>query len=532
MKNKFLSNLSLKAQIIVFIIILAFVNLIGQEVYFRFDLTENKKFTLSAPTKEIVSNLDDIIVVKTYFSEKLPINFKNNIDYVKDILHEFENVAKGNFSIKQQDVTKEDIKREALMDGIPELGVTIKEKDELKAQNVFLGMSLSYHGKKEIFPALTYEEVSNLEYNLITAIYKLTQKEAEKKKIGLVKVHSSFGENDLETIKKEIGKMYEIVEINLDQKSDVNTLIILGPNESFTLKEKFFLEQEILKGKSVLIFADRIADITKNDANMNSLQPIETGLEEILENLGITLEKELVADVSMDRLSYSQGFMRVTTNYPLFPLITKNTGGFSNENVITASLNQVSLKWPSHINFQEKENLKSEVLLSSTSRASLKRSPYDINPEASGAFFGRNESDTGKYNFAVLTQGKLKSSLYAKNEEATKDLEIEEAEILVESKIDTKFLIVANAHFLRANSLNPEGDEMKFFLNAVDFLTMDEKLISIRAKSDFIRPLDKKINEEGKIPENIKTTIRVINLGLIPLIVVMIGLFIYFRRKK
>lgn len=550
MNNKrILSNLSAKVKIILFAVIVILINLLAQEIYFRVDLTENQKYTLSEYSKNTIQGLDDIIIVKTYFSEKLPVDFQNNIQYVNDILKELQNASEGKLVIEAQQTEDDQVKREALTSGIPEINVTIREKDELKAQNVFLGMSITYHGEQQIFPVLTYEEIANLEYNLLTAIIKLTQQPEDKKRVGISTAFSTWDENDIMTIKKELSKMYELVDINLQQKIDVDTLIVFGPEqnenmtnnesgelpvsaivESMDIKQKMIIEQAILKGTAVIFLLDRLPDVTKEkNAQVISLNPLQTGMEEILGNVGIELGTELVSDVFMDQISYSEGYMRITTSYRFFPLITKNTGGVNLNHPITQSLNQLSLKWPSYVKTTAKNGINHEILLSSSPQATINSAPYDINP---GMNSTKQGSGTGKYNFAVLTTGDIENAIFANNQEIATSAGFSEEEIVSKSAEPINIITIANSHFLRSNNLNPAGDEKKFILNAVDYLTLGEELISIRAKTDFIRPLDKQSNEEGKISENLKIWIKTINLGIIPLIVILFGIAVYFKRKQ
>ena len=517
-KESFFRGLSTQIQILLFAGILIFANLIASQIYFRVDLTESGKFTVAPATTKLLEKLDDLVVVKTYFSPNLPVDLKTNLSYAADFLRELKSRAGGNLRIENVDVADSNGQNAARSAGIPQISVTVREKDELKAQNAFLGLGIFYHGKSEIFPVLTANEVANFQYNFAIAILKLTSENSAKKRIAIVENHSSFGENDFKNLRKSLEKIYAVEKISLENAENFDALLVFSPAEKFTENEKFLLEQKILGGTPALFFLDKLPDVTKADTPP-SLNSIENGLDDFFENWGLEISNELIADVSMDRLSYSQGFMRVMTSYPLFPLVTENTGGLNLNHPTTAGLGQVSLKWPAAIEISKKENVETAKLLSSTEKAWKVAPPFSIDPSnvPRGA-------ERGKFDFAVFATAQ---NLPAKFKKPT-DLEFE-------NPIETgagKIFVVSNGHFLRGSFLDLNGAEMQFFQNAVDFLALDESLISIRAQKDVSRPLDKIVDADGRVPEAAKFWMKFFNLFLLPAGIVGTGIFVYFRRKN
>ena len=68
-------DIIIKTAIIIGIIVV--INIIAKRVFTRIDLTKNKSYTLSPVSKDIVSNLDDKLLVKAYFSDNLPPPYNN-----------------------------------------------------------------------------------------------------------------------------------------------------------------------------------------------------------------------------------------------------------------------------------------------------------------------------------------------------------------------------------------------------------------------------------------------------------------------
>ena len=88
MKNfleKFNKQSSLTTQILTVLAILAVVNFLSYQLFVRFDLTQNKVYSISQSSKEVVKNLDDVVNVSVYFSQNLPPPYASVIQEVRDI---------------------------------------------------------------------------------------------------------------------------------------------------------------------------------------------------------------------------------------------------------------------------------------------------------------------------------------------------------------------------------------------------------------------------------------------------------------
>ena len=85
-------------RLIIFLVLLVLLNMASYTIFFRIDFSADKSFTLSRATKTILSNLDEKVVIDSYFSEDLPTQLiKSRKDY-EDILVEYKNRGGGNIS--------------------------------------------------------------------------------------------------------------------------------------------------------------------------------------------------------------------------------------------------------------------------------------------------------------------------------------------------------------------------------------------------------------------------------------------------
>src|SRR6056297_2560181 len=167
--------------LIIFIAIIIFVNLVSLNIFHRFDFSRGQIYSLSEASKNSVKNLDDRIVVKAYFSENLPSQYADLRRFVEDTLAEYEAYGRNNFKFEFIDPTDEnDLKAEAQKNRIQPATMRVKENDQLVIREVYMGLAFLYQDKVEAIPIV--QNSQGLEYDITSKINLLTQ--AERKKIG------------------------------------------------------------------------------------------------------------------------------------------------------------------------------------------------------------------------------------------------------------------------------------------------------------------------------------------------------------
>ena len=139
------------------------VNFLSYQLFFRWDLTQNKVYSISKVSKNTVGKLDDIVNVKAYFSENLPGQLFSLRQEVEDILDEYQNYSNGKIKIEYIDPNDdEETQRELYMIGIPQLTFETYEKDKRELVNGYMGIAISYGDNTEVIPAVK-QNTSDLE---------------------------------------------------------------------------------------------------------------------------------------------------------------------------------------------------------------------------------------------------------------------------------------------------------------------------------------------------------------------------------
>lgn len=522
--------------------ILAVVNFLSTRHFKRVDLTEGKDFTISPSTKKVLGELDDIVNIEAYFSGNLPTYVAGLERQVKDIFDEYEAYAHGNLSVKFTDPMSDPaLEQKMRFVGIPSVQVNIVEKDKSEVVNIYFGLAITYEDRKEVIPVI--QNVMTLEYDITSAIVKVRR--SEPKTLGFLTGHNEYSEANYEGVRMSLGKQYDLANVDLSAGKKVpehiNTLIVGGPKEALSERDKYEIDQFLMRGGRIIFLID---PIVMGDRGLDATK-IDTNLNDMLEHYGVRLGKSLVLDgSSRANAPFSNGYVQYRMPYPFWPRITKRQ--FAKDSPVVNQLENMVLQWTSPVELLVPEiamgleegseggdmgKLQGVVLCSSSQYSWTKGAPYDLNPRQ------RATGNLKTYPLAVAVSGRFTSfyadkpvpeveELEGDGPESTPPQELDTAETIPESP-ETQIVVVGNARFITNDSLRQFGSNGLFFENAVDWLTVGSDLISIRSRFVTNRPL-KEISESSKL------FVRIINICGASFLVIAFGLirFIFKRRAK
>ena len=519
------------ALVVIIFGILALINFLSARRFIRADLTEDQRYTISNATKDVLGALDDIVTITAYFSTA-PAEVAQIRRNVRDMLDEYNAFSKNlqidfvnpaNFDDAQ--------KQELRFKGIPEVQINVYKQDKAEIANVYMGISISYSGKEEVLQVV--QSTANLEYELTSTILKVTAKEA--KTVGFLTGHGEFDINDQnyqqfrQLLDKNGQGQYNITPVSLQDgkavDNTVTTLVIAGVKQALTEREKYELDQFIMRGGKAVFLVDPI------QLQPGTLQgtPLSTGLNDLLEHYGTKLGNNLLVDRRFhDNARFQRGFMTVFQPYRYFVKIVKPN--FSTEHTITNQLETLTLPWTSSLEVITKEGITATTLATTSESGQTVQGYYNLSPD-----FPIPDAETQAYPVAVALEGKFKS-FYADKEipsvatddttsgadnEAPVPTQDTEARTTITESAQTQIIVIGTAQFL--TQMRPDG--INFFLNTVDWLTFGDALIGIRSQAITNRPL----RDVSEIEKNL---IKYLCIVGIPLLVVIFGLVRYFLKNR
>ncbi|HEV8539475.1 MAG TPA: GldG family protein, partial [Bacteroidota bacterium] len=285
--------------------VIVLVNMVAVRYFARLDLTRGKMYTISDVSKSLMKSLDDKFTVKAYFTSELPPPYNNNRRYLKDQLDEYRAYSNGNFKYEFIDPgQKEELKQEAQKYGIPPIQVQVVKEDKLQIQEGYMGLVMLYGDKQERIPVVRPE--SNLEYEISSAVKKMTSKEL--KKVGVLTGHGEPSLSQMSKLQDILNKQYEVTTVDLaggkPVPPDVAALLIIGPDKPFKSWEKFLLDQYVMKGGKLAFFLNKISASLQNQMG----RAVALELDDLLESYGVRVNADLVRDASCASVTVQQPF--------------------------------------------------------------------------------------------------------------------------------------------------------------------------------------------------------------------------------
>lgn len=555
--KKIKSRTELVIYILAILGVLVGLNYIGSKIFRRVDMTEGKQYSVSQATKKILKNLNDIVNVKVYFSKNLPPNVHQTVTDVKDLLSEYEAFAGKNLRISIVDPAEsEELKQEARSLGIPELQMQTFEKDKAQAINCYMGIAVLYEDKKESIPVV--QNLQNLEYDLTMAIMKVSR--ASVPKVGILKVDTmpylppnmrqqmnmqDETEQKFAPLFENLRQNYDVTTVDISEgqpiDSSLKTLVIPG-GTSYTERKIFEIDQYFMKGGNLIVLVDPAKISFEYGANA-TLQ--ESKLFDLVEHYGVKVEKNLVLDPSCGQVTIPQRVgpfsMNVPVPYPYFVLIGQ--GGFNKDNPAVAPLSNVIFPWTSSLTLVVDANtpnasVKSTVLAQSTNKAWAATGFFDLNPQQKWA--PPAEKDLRQYNLAVYLNGKFASYFAGKSIPAVKEASATDTlnkinvttdafanREIIPSKQNGHLVVISDADFVSGQ--NATQPNLMLMQNVVDWLSLDDNLISIRTRAINDRSIEQDQLKKGSAKPNI---IRIINIVAMPILIIILGLIIFIRRRE
>lgn len=520
-QNKLISAVSILAICIA-------LSIFNSLFFVRFDLSSDQKYTLKDASIEIVEELEDPIFVRVYLDGDLPIEFRRLRNATKELLDELRAYGGNNLQYEfinpSDDPNKESREtfwRKLTDSGLQYSNVTIQSKDGIEEKIIFPGAIIAF-GNKEVPVQLLKQStrnpnaemvqssINNLEYNLLTGIANLTSK-----KSPIITIIKGQGELDAvytNDMYNALAENYAVQEIEPKEKLNdfllTDLLIVPRSTKAWTEKNKYILDQYIMKGGNAIFLLDGV------QTNMDSLQAAGGGqsiglssthnLDDLLFAYGARINKDVVIDANCGPIAVNVGKTGDAPNLQLFPWIYHPLlQGYKNH-PITSNLDPILAQFASSVDTISSSSVKKTVLLKSSPKSRIIQSPVRVNINSVNLPADYIEESTGK-NMAVLLEGKF-TSLY-KNRLGGQMLDSKDINYKAESIRPSKILVIGDGALFKnetaANNTKtfPLGYDKylkrgvygnrDFMLNAVNYMLNESRLIEIRTRNFDLRLLNK-----------------------------------------
>lgn len=563
MKNSEMKNrYSKKSEITHFsyiIIGLFFLFVLSSKFYFRWDLTSDKRYTLSSVTKDFMRGLDNDVMIKVYLKGDLNVGFERLSKATFEMLNEVKHYSKKDFYFEAIDLSKnpeflEDLEAFGL-DYVP---VFETKSDGRKIQTKVYPYAILTSGDTEVaisllenIPSKSGAEnlnisIENLEFKIVDAVRKLIIDDTPK--IAFLEGHGELGEWDVYEVTHELSNYFQVDRGALDSNpyvlDDYDAVVIAKPTKPFSEKDKFILDQYLMRGGSLFWLVDAV-NVTIDSLQVSSHTvglAQESNIADLLFRYGVRINQEVVQDmqaayVPINVADIGEQPQIVPMPWMFHPLLNTNMN-----HPITRNLNVVRAEFASSIDtVGANASLTKEILLQ-TGRYS-RRMPTPI--FVSMAMI--NEQPTPEaFNYsritvAVSVEG-IFPSLYA-NRPIPPGVDFDSNNLKRESE-PTKIVVVADGDIIKnevrhRHSSQPQigrlgYDEFsgqtfgnkQFVVNAINYLSDDKGWMTLRNREHTLRLINREMLTESKI-----TRWKLFNTTVPLLILFALGLWIPVWRK-
>ncbi|HLY71709.1 MAG TPA: gliding motility-associated ABC transporter substrate-binding protein GldG [Puia sp.] len=557
-------NISSKFWWLGLLMIMVAINFIAAQFHYHLDLTKEKRYTLSDPTKRLLKNLDDHINVDVYLKGDLKSGIKKLAKSTEELLEEFKEYGNGKVHFRFFDplVDLDDSAKKLLVDSLNRMGILpmnivaqSKKGEEQSERFVLPGAMVKY--KDRLFPVNLLKGVGKtdenslynnaealLEYKFANAIDKITEK--SEPAIAYVMGNGEPLDLSVYNLIEGLRNNYRFAIIKLDSvltiPSELSAIILVKPTQRFSDNEKLKIDQYAMHGGNIIFMIDNL------HAEMDSLSlDRETlaydrglNLEDLFFKYGVRVNQDLVEDMQCASLNFVVGMngdkpQMQLLPWPYFPLLN---GSLTHP--ISKNLDPVYAKFSNSIDTVKAAGIQKTVLLQTSKNGRTISTPAIISFEMVKQASDPNVFTQPDIPVAMLLEGKF-HSLYA-NRISSVMLDtlahIYKQPFLGVAEKPAKIIVCASSGIVinevRQGQPAPMGynkdidypfANQDFIQNCLDYVAGSSGILETRSKDFTLRLLDPK-----KVEDN-RSMWQFINVALPILLVILFG-FIYQALRK
>jgi len=551
------------------IAILIVLNLLAGTFHYRLDLTHEKRYTLSAPTKELLRNLDDNIEVEFFLQGDLKAGIRKLSKSAQELLQEFSEYADGRIRVKVADplANLDDTAKMTMLDSLRRMGIQPKtqvaqaKKGEEQSQRVVLPGAI-LHYKNKVVPVDLLKGVQAngegqpeeqlytnaetlLEFKFGTAIDRITRK--HEPAVGYVMGNGEPLDFSVYNLIQGLRSNYRFGVVSLDSlpviPQEYNALVIVKPTKKFTEREKLTLDQYVMHGGQIIWAVDRLY------AEMDSLrQDRETiafdrglDLDDLFFKYGVRIQPDLLLDMQCASLNMVVGMngdkpQLELIPWPYFPLLN---GSLTHP--ISKNLDPVYAKFANSIDTVKAEGIQKTVLLQSSANSKTVSTPALISFESVKVANDPRAFTQHNIPVAMLLEGKFQSLYANRVSTAVSDslANVYKQPYLASAEKRGRVIVISDADIVM-NDVSQRGPfpmgynkdisyqfaNQDFVENCFEYLVNPSGVLETRSKDFTLRLLD-----PAKVEKD-RSFWQFINIGL-PILLVILGGYIYqFLRRR
>ncbi len=496
--------------IVIATVIVAALNLLLANNYRRIDLTRDQIYTISPELQNIISGLKDKATLTFYASQKLPPQYVSAERFVEDNLRELAEKSDGKIIVKLEKIgTDADDESRLAKFGINRLPVGIIERDQQSITNIYFHIRVQYGPR---FHVINMPDESGFEYQLAHAITKVTAK--TRPRIVFVQNDPRF--DFLDTIGSLLGQMglkdiYEVISLKVEEDYPLviparTELLVLGKPIDFRVQELFEIDQYLMSGGQVLVFAQPTDFQNPLLMFEQDHKDWRYNFYEVLDGYGLRIRPELVEDYgsALPIPVGGEGNQAARLPSPILPII--HADRFTSETAILRDTARLLLPMAAPMEFlpvSKAPEFYAEYLMHTTEQTALQVAP-EFNLGLSPDSEPPADAELASHPVAAILAGPMRSFFAGKPQPDALKIESTRSEYQVLQRQAEGFvferrdvaepgarvtvigsgMMYSGTMLGNLRRLDPYlyGEQASFLANILESTTVGSDLLSIRRK--------------------------------------------------
>ena len=478
----------------------------------RLDLTEDKLYTLSGGTKDILEGLDDILTVKLFASKDPPTAIITTTRDVNDFLDDLASGSSRVKVVRKYPDTSSDPEanihedkglqalREAQLAGIPPQQFNAVSQGEIQIKIGYLGLSMTYANRREVIP--TIGGIDGFEYRIASLAHRMSL--TERKTVAFLSGHGEKSiEEEFQTVAALLGQQYNVIQIAGDEEelidlSGVDVLIIPGPTREMTAPVVDSIAAFLDGGGKAMVMVDRVTI----DRGRLQARPNRNSFADFVNRYGVIVDDNVLFDIgSNEEIIFSTPGGTIAVEYPYWMRVA------SVDAKVAGEIPSVLMPWASSVAFDtEFVGRVDMVPLLQTSGLAAVDFNYRDNPDVS----------PNSQALLDVTEGDLVPNFVG--------VAVTGAAGQAGSDGEFRLIVTGDSDWLADDVVSGAQENLAAVLNLVDWLAQEDALSTLRSKVVSSREL--------LFPRSThRDVVQLSNIAGVPLFFVVIGLFRFLRRR-
>jgi ABC-2 type transport system permease protein len=546
------------------------LNILAAHINARYDMTSEKRFTLTKPVKNMLSRIHEQVSIDILLEGNLKSGLRKLRNSTEALLQEFNEYADGNIHYRLIDPVAggDDTSRAIILDSLAKMGIQpmtqiaqskkgeeqsqrivipaaiVKYRDRQLPVDLLKGVQRSREGQS---PEQLYVNAENLlEYKFASSISKLITDTLPA--IGYLMGNGEPLDYRVYSLIQYLRENYRFGIVQLDSvpviPTELNALIMVKPASKFSDDEKRKLDQFIMHGGSLICMLDNLY------AEMDSLHTSREAvafdrglnLDDLLFHYGVRVNQDLIEDMQCGSINLVVGSQGGKPQFQLLPWPYYPLLDGSPNSLITKNLDPVYSRFTNSIDTVKASDIRKTILLQSSPNALTVATPALISLE-----MVKTASDPKAFRQAnipagVILEGKFQS-LYANRISAAMEDSLANRyhqPFLKSGMKDARVVVCADGDLVM-NDISDRGPlplgfskdinytfaNAEFLANCLEYCVNPSGILEARSKDFSLRLLDPEKTEDDR------SYWQLINIASPLLVIIICGvIFQYIRKRK